>query len=647
MAAFAGIVRFDGAPIGAELEDRLVRAVTILRKGRTQTRRSPGAAFVQRVDSPIDAASAAPIAGPEAPLFVSLCHLDNRPELGAALGIPAPELARLPDTALLMRMVDKEGDEEVARCLGGFVFASWDVNRRALTLGRDCLGLSHTLFFYRDGNVAAFATTLVGLLSLPFVPREIDEISLADYVAVNVLETRRTFYRGIERVPTRTMVTLSRAGARHRYYWSPDLNAPPPYRRDEDYIERARELFDQAVAAATDGQQGFAVTLSGGLDSSAVAATAVRLGRGERVACYTLVPPPGCVSDPRARAYQDETDKVQALSRLYPQLDVHLLMPRAPHPLEEDTTRHFAETGLPVNSGPNFGWFAYLHDAVAAGGHKVLATGIHGNVGLTWPGLDFLWTLLSTGEWRRFARELKVVAAEYDQSLSHIFLSRIVLANMPASVHRAIHRLRGRDPYNVAGFSPLNPAFIAECDLPRHWREVGFDPWFRRSRSTLRRHRAAQVFDHNLPGRDLISLLDEQYGFQLRDPHADRRLLEFALSVPETVYRRDGVSRWFARQVFADRLPREILDERRRGAQGGAWFQRLDVRRQEIAAEVERLEASPLASRMLDVPRLKQLVDDWPKDDDEALKRHVDYKSVFYRGVHFGRFIRWVEGGNA
>jgi asparagine synthase (glutamine-hydrolysing) len=645
-AAFAGIVRFDGAPPGADLEDRLIRAVTARRKGRTQTRRAPGAVFVHRFDSSAHSGPLA-IAGSEHNLFASLCRLDNRGELGTALSIPNPELARLPDMTLLMRLIEKWGDEGVARCVGGFVFAAWDADHRALTLGRDCLGHSHTLFFYRKGNVAAFATTLVALLSLPFVPRELDEISVANYMAVNMRETRHTFYRGIERVPSRMMVTLNGNGARHRHYWSPDLDAPPPYRRDQDYIERARELFDQAVAAATDGEQEFAVTLSGGLDSSAVAATAVRLGRGERIACYTLVPPPGYASDARANAYQDETDKVQALARLYPQLDLHLLMPQVPHPIEKDATRHFAEIGFLTNAGPNMGWFANLFDAVAGGGHKVLVTGMHGNVGLSWGGEDFLWALLRGGEWRRFVRELRTVAAESNQTRAHIFLSRIVLANMPVPMHRTVHRLRGRDPYSVARFSPLNPAFIAEHDLPRHWREVGFDPWFYRSRRTLRRHRAAQNFDYNQVGRDFMCLLEEQYGFQQRDPHADRRLLEFALSVPESVYRRDGVPRWFARQVFADRLPREILDEQGRGAQGGGWFRRLDVRRQDIAVEIERLEASPLACRLLDVPRLKRLVEDWPRDDDEALSRHLDYKLVFYRGLQFGRFIRWVEGGNA
>jgi asparagine synthase (glutamine-hydrolysing) len=94
-------------------------------------------------------------------------------------------------------------------------------------------------------------------------------------------------------------------------------------------------------------------------------------------------------------------------------------------------------------------------------------------------------------------------------------------------------------------------------------------------------------------------------------------------------------------------LPREILDERKRGAQGGAWFRRMEVRRQDIADQVEHLEASPLACRLIDLPRLKRLIDDWPADEHAGQARMDDYRYALSRGVHIGRFIRWVEGGNA
>ena len=182
--------------------------------------------------------------------------------------------------------------------------------------------------------------------------------------------------------------------------------------------------------------------------------------------------------------------------------------------------------------------------------------------------------------------------------------------------------------------------------MARQWREQGFDPWFGPRHTNAARWRAARVFDHNQYVSDIRAMSGEILGHEARDPHADRRLLEFALAVPEPMFRQGGVPRSFARRVLADRLPREIIDERRRGASNPTWFRSLDAKRADIARDIERMEASPLARRLIDLPRLKCLMAQWPKDKQAAESRVGEYRYALARGVHVGRFIRWVEGGN-
>jgi asparagine synthase (glutamine-hydrolysing) len=222
----------------------------------------------------------------------------------------------------------------------------------------------------------------------------------------------------------------------------------------------------------------------------------------------------------------------------------------------------------------------------------------------------------------------------------------VIMPAAPLWMRRLIYRLRGRDPDSVAQHSALNPDFIAETGLARQWREQGFDPWFGPSDWNAARWRAARVFDHNHYASDLRAMAGEIAGYELRDPHADRRLLEFALAVPEPMFRQDGVPRSFARRVLADRLPREIINERRRGANNPTWFRLLNARRADIARDIERLETSPLVRRLIDLPRLKRLMTQWPKDEQAAEQRSGEYRLALARGVHVGRFIRWVEGGN-
>ena len=644
MSAFAGIVALDGRSIDRRAEAFAASAVTALRGTRTVTRRLDGALFVLRAPSGNSGDAHASTGNDGRALFASLARLDNHEELGSALGLAPAELAQVPDAVLIRRMNERWGDAGIARCLGAFAFALWDADARRLTLGRDCLG-NRSLFYHHGPDFVAFATTLGTLLALPGVPREIDEIALANFMVVNNRERHRTFYRGIERVPSRTLVTIDRSGPRHRQYWAPDLAATSRYTREEDYIERARELFDQAVKSAIRDTPHVAIATSGGLDSSAIAATVVRLGRSESITCFSLVVPAGSRIDVGPFHYLDERPKVEALARIYPQLRLHYVVPDRLHPNAADG--YFTRTSVPAHGAIALDGAFHFNDAVAGTGHRSLLIGSFGNSGLTWTGRCSLVSLLQHGRLGTFLRELPAVARESNRSSARTFAAEVLMPTMPMPLRRFAHRLRGRDPDSVAYYSALNPTFIAEAGLATQWRADGFDPCFGPRDWNAARWRAHRLFDHNQYGRDIAAQSAENFGFEVRDPHADRRLLEFALAVPEPFYRRHGVPRSFARSVFADRLPREILDERLRGSNTPTWFRFLDARRHEIAADIERLESSPLARRLIDLPRLKRLMVQWPKDEQAAEQRSSEFRLALARGIHVGRFLRWVEGGNA
>lgn len=649
MTGFAGIVAFDRTAGDVRLEEWVART-TASRRERVVVRRVADAAFVQETDSGRIVAQRARGSAPEAVsglLFAANGRLDNRAELGQALGIPPQDRAGTGDDELLLAMFRRWGDAGLARCLGAFVFALWDAKTRQLILARDCLG-ARALYFHRGRGHVAFATTYGALLSLPQVPREIDEITMVRFLALNASEIGRTFYRGVERVPSRTVVAIGQKEIRRRNYWSPNFDASPSCRRDEDYVERARELFDQAVAATTADTPHVAISTSGGLDSSAIAATAARLGRAGRVSCYTLVPPAGFNIDMGAGRYLDERDKVEALGSMHPALDLHFIADETSHPFETDDARLFARTNVPVLGPLNLGAFGHVHDAVVDAGHSVVQTGTYGNFGLTWDGRFSLPVLLRARQWGILTRETIALVRRDSRSPARTIASEIMAHAAPLWLARSIGRLRDGDITSISRWSAINPDYVAEHDLVRQWRAQGFDLWQGpRSGRDPARLRAHCLFDANQIARDANAATPGVLGFERRNPHADRRLLEFALSVPEPVYRRDGVPRSFARAVFADRLPPAILDERRRGAHAVNWFSRLSARRRDIEIELERLESSPLARRLIDLPRLKQLVARWPRDAQEAETRRIKYRAMLARAVHVGRFFRWVEGGNA
>ena len=106
--------------------------------------------------------------------------------------------------------------------------------------------------------------------------------------------------------------------------------------------------------------------------------------------------------------------------------------------------------------------------------------------------------------------------------------------------------------------------------------------------------------------------------------------------------------RWLAQRAFADRLPAEVLNNRLRGAQDPGWYLRLQPIKEDLRAEVERLERSDLAQRALDLPRLKRLMENWPSEDADWNDPKIQglYRLCLERGIMVGRYIRWFEGEN-
>jgi len=640
----------DGNPI----DDRIRLGLTGKPGQKVTSQRSRRAVLVRRA-SPFPGeppSQSRPLSTGGGGLYVAKARLDNRLELAESLGLDRDGLACLGDGALLLRVLERWGPEGLARPLGAFSFAWWQEDAGRLILGRDRLGRV-PLFVHRGDGWIAFATRLPALLSLPDVPRELDEVALANFLAVNFEMPRPTFYRGIERVKNCHALLWDGSQAREMRYWAPDVSARPSTVPVADLVHQARELLDQAVANALRGVDRVAISTSGGLDSAAVAATAARLGQCEAITCFTLVPPAGVALETRSTRYVDESDKVRALGRLYPALDMRFIRPEGLHPFDEDDTRYFLQTGGPILGVTNMGWHGFLMDGVAAGGYSTLLDGNFGNQGLSWPGWLSHVDLWRSGRLLTLGRELRLRAHRTGQSLLSVARSEFFPWMAPSLARRLWHRRPGRAmPNGLGGYSSLNPQAVGALGLETAWRGSGFDPANVVSARVAhrgydgRQTRAFLTYDHNPLAREMSDLSGDLHGFESRSPLGDQRLLEFLLTVPETLFRRDGIERWFARQVLADRLPPDILTETRVGAQCPEWFSRLALKRGQLVRDVERLEASPLASRLLDLPRMKDLVARWPRDDAEAHRRKSEYRLLLARGVHVGRFIRWVEGGN-
>lgn len=198
-------------------------------------------------------------------------RLDARHELRARLG---PSAASGSDAMLCLLAYAKWGASFTDFLAGDFAFVLWDDGAQCLLGVRDQMGV-HTLFHSRTADAWLVADSLDWIAGRVPASEALDDYWIADFLVLGMArEFERTVYRDIKRLAPAHLMKLGEGGLSLRRYWRLDIPEPVYLPRAEAYCERFRELLSRAVADRLPaGRVGIA--MSGGLDSTTLAATAV------------------------------------------------------------------------------------------------------------------------------------------------------------------------------------------------------------------------------------------------------------------------------------------------------------------------------------------------------------------------------------
>lgn len=207
----------------------------------------------------------------------------NHRELEA--GLPSGTRFRTrSDCEVLVHLYQRDGIHFLDDVLGMYAIILWDRTRNRLVFARDRFGIK-PLYFTHNGDSLTFGSEIKALFEDPACPRSLDwEAALADQAlnaAPFLVHTPVTsWFRGIELVPAGTIVDFDLATGRsdRHVYWRLPSFAGDSEASDGEFVRRYRELLEASVddCASADAEVG--LFLSGGVDSSAIAALAARKG---------------------------------------------------------------------------------------------------------------------------------------------------------------------------------------------------------------------------------------------------------------------------------------------------------------------------------------------------------------------------------
>ena len=550
MAAIAGVIRFDGAPVAGTLVQRI--AARMAHRSPHGIHVHDGGACVLGFGAlhaaPQSHLDAQPEALPDGARLVVDGRIDDREALAHALGIERADVHSMSDARLFAQAWLRWREELWRHLLGDYALAVWEPAHARLSLLRDRVGV-RPLYWARTPAMLAFASEPEALLGIDGIPSEPNP----DRVASNLVpifddgDRGATLYKDIRRVmPAELLEADADGNVRLRRTWAFGPLEPLKLDSPEAYVEAFREVFDDAVRVRLRSPTTPALMLSGGIDSAAVHASAL----AQRLPLRRV----SVVADQPGA--EEERANIEALLDQWPDV-LRLPIPGLEAVVDLPAlVREVFDHAHPVRNSIILPMLVNL--AAAASGSRVMLDGIDGDLATSTP-TNYVGRMALAGHPLAAWREARAAARNHTY-LKHLSAGRIFASGIASRVEpQWLARLRYRLSDARAGDAPfagvLHPDKVASLRLRervleqrlalrgdpalRDW--TGYRHWVWTNPGLMR-------------GMEGFDLAAARFGVEARHPWCDMRVLEFFLRVPMDVVVRNGWTKHVARAAYAPEL---------------------------------------------------------------------------------------------
>jgi asparagine synthase (glutamine-hydrolysing) len=183
------------------------------------------------------------------------------------------------DTETIVHLYEEYGTDCVQHLRGMFAFAIWDGRRQRLFIARDRLGIK-PLYYQLTSQQLIFGSEIKVVLACPGAAAQLDRAVLPEYLAFGYLSGEQTFYNGIRKLMPGHWMEVDPSGQiRIERYWDLRVTESASSQPESYYVSTYREMLEQAVNSHLMSDVPLGVFLSGGVDSSAVAALMTKIRR--------------------------------------------------------------------------------------------------------------------------------------------------------------------------------------------------------------------------------------------------------------------------------------------------------------------------------------------------------------------------------
>ena len=459
------------------------------------------------------------------------------------------------DTETIVHLYEEYGKRLVEHLRGMFAFALWDERKRQLLIARDRVGIK-PLYYAETGGRLVFASELKSILQLPDVDRKLSWSALSHLFTFLSTPPEEAIIDGVHKLEPGHLLTATpgREPIIERYW---DLRFEPDYARKTGYfVDRVRELVDESVRLHMVSDVPVGAFLSGGIDSSAIVATAAGITAG----------PLKTFSIGFSEPDYNELEYARVIAAKF-RTD-HQELTLGPDALDEleDLAWQLDEPFGDSSAIPT-----YLVSRLASQSVKVVLSGDGGD--------------------ELFAGYDKYLVEQRERSYTPL----------PALVRSLLGRISRTMPSGMRGRNFLRHMSLAGAeryldactlfrreDMKKLFRPdifellAPYEPWRPNAACMESGNRnwlsALQRLDvKNYLPLDILTKVDRMsmaHSIETRVPLLDHKLVEFAATIPPEMNLRDGTTKHVLKQAMRGILPDAIIDRPKRGfaIPLGYWF---------------------------------------------------------------------------
>ncbi len=582
MSGIAGIINLDGSPVDRELLCRMTQYMTPRGPDAQQVWIDNNAGFGHTLlRTTFEAETEVQPLSLDGNIWLTAdARIDGREELLASLEaklstkieIPAKAGFRKPNDAELILYAYRAWEEDcVKKLFGDFSFAIWDRRKQRLFCARDQIGIRQ-FFYFKSNRILVFSNTLNCLRLHPLVSDNLNELAVADFLLFGLnQDPESTIFAGIDRLPKAHCLVATRENTLTRQYWTLRPDSCRKNRVDCDYIEEFKQLFEAAVNDRLRADRA-SVSMSGGMDSTAVAATALQTLRNSRspfdfrAFCVTY-----------DRLFPDREREYARQVALNLGISLECLDGNVINQNDSRASSTYLRPE-PFQIDPFYAVADALLDQMEAHA-RVALTGWDGDTILNESPKYTYATLLKKGRWGRLAIEL-------------IRFLKLKHQLPPIGIRTTLKRYLGGYPPRAPFPVWLNKNFSQRLNLLERWGNITSEPpLFHPSRPSAFRILSspswAALFERYDSGVTGLPL-------EVRHPLADLRVVEYALNLPVIPW---VIDKEILRAAMTDSLPEKIC---RRPKSPLAGEPALGLTRSKKLEQIDRFTVTEAVSVFID-----------------------------------------------